>query len=44
MTTPLFVLLWPQLTTQYTPTPIFTTDGGNKAWRTNLGDSSLGWT
>ena len=43
MTTPFFDLLWPQLVTKYNPAPIFLPHGGNKAWRTNLGDSSLGW-
>ncbi|VDB89734.1 BgtTE-56068 [Blumeria graminis f. sp. tritici] len=44
MIMPLLDLLWSQLITIYTPTPIFTPAGGSKAWRTNLGDSSLGWT
>ena len=44
MTTPPIDLFWPQLTTKYTPTPIFTPAGGSKAWRTNLADSSLRWT
>ena len=44
MNAPLFDLLWPQLTTKYTPTPIFIPDRESKAWSTNLGDSSLGWT
>ena len=44
MITPPVDFLWPRLTTKYTPTPIFTPDEGIKMLRTNLGDSSLGWT
>ncbi|VDB94569.1 Bgt-20489, partial [Blumeria graminis f. sp. tritici] len=44
MITLLLDFLWSQLVTKYMPTPIFTPDGGSKAWRTNLGDKSLGWT
>ena len=36
-------ILWPNLATKYTATPIFTPDRGGKVWRTNLGDSTLGW-
>ena len=42
MTTPLFHFLWPQLDAKNTPTSVFIPDRGDKAWRTNLEDSSLG--
>ncbi|CAD6505626.1 BgTH12-01116, partial [Blumeria graminis f. sp. triticale] len=44
MIEPFVDFLQPQLLTKYTPTPMFIPVRRSKAWRTNLGDSSLGWT